>query len=40
MFHLLLRTVLCFDDCRAWAVLVQTLKNISGGKVEPLLFPP
>ena len=24
MFHLLLRTMLCFDNCRAWAVLVQT----------------
>ena len=24
MFHLLLRTMLRFDDCRAWSVLVQT----------------
>ena len=27
---LLLRTMLYFNDCRAWTVLVQTYKNISG----------
>ena len=30
-YILLLRTILCFDDCRAWTVLVQTYKHISEG---------
>ena len=42
-YILLLRTipVLCFDDCRAWTVLVQTHKNISGGGGgwTPLIIP-
>ena len=33
---LLLRTMLCFDDCRAWTVLVQTYINIWGG-LNPLI---
>ena len=31
--------MLCFDDCRAWTVLVQTYKNILGG-LEPLSSSP
>ena len=38
-FILLLRTMLCFDDCGVWTDLIQTYKNISGG-VERILPPP
>ena len=27
----LLRTMLCFEDCKAWTVLVQTYRNFPGG---------
>ena len=37
-YILLLRTMLCFDDCRAWTVLVCTYKNTSGG-LNPLILP-
>ena len=38
-YILLLRTMLCFDKCRAWTVLVQTYKNISGEGVELPYLP-
>ena len=36
-YILLLRTMVCFDDCRAWTVLVQTYKNflVGGGGLTP-----
>ena len=39
---ILLRTMLCFNDGRAWTVLIQTYKNISGGGGggEPSHPPP
>ena len=32
--------MLCFDDRRAWTVLDQTYKNISGMGVEPVYSSP
>ena len=35
----LLHTMLCFDDCSAWTVLVQTYANILGGCEPPYPSP-
>ena len=32
--------MLCFDDCRAWTVLVQTCESISGGGGGGGVNPP
>ena len=36
-YILLLRAILCFDDCRAWMVLVKLIKIFRGGLNPPHL---